>query len=193
VTAGCLEAVHRQRPWLASTLGDRVTSCWTLSTQRHSAVWTESGRGTWLAGRPSPPANKTGDETHSEHHPTNDHYTCTTSVSSSFTFTAEIINTIMSNHNQCKQAGWFLRPNCATSSECPQFGMPPHFDRCTSLRRRFNQNIPPSIVLLQQCHCRNQHRGKLQNLSPPSVLFELSPIYLQYTGDTDAKNDEPEF
>jgi len=35
--------------------------------------------------------------------------------------------------------------------------------------------------------------GKLQNLSPLSVLFELSRIFLQYTGDTDAKNDGPEF
>jgi len=40
---------------------------------------------------------------------------------------------------------------------------------------------------------RNRHRGKLQNLSPPSVLFESSRIFLQYTEDTDAKNDGPEF
>ena len=33
--------------------------------------------------------------------------------------------------------------------------------------------------------------GKLQNLAPPSVLFER--IFLQYTGDTDTKNDGPEF
>jgi len=72
--------------------------------------------------------------------------------------------------------------------------MPPSFDRCTSPRRRFNQNMPPSVVLLQQCHCRNRHRGKLQNLSPPSVLFfESSRFFLQYTGDTDAKNDGSEF
>jgi len=38
--------------------------------------------------------------------------------------------------------------------------------------------------------CRN---GKLQNVSPPSVLFESSRIILQYTEDTDAKNDVPEF
>ena len=31
-----------------------------------------------------------------------------------------------------------------------------------------------SVVLLQQCHCRNRHRAKLQNLSPPSVLFQSS-------------------
>jgi len=76
-----------------------------------------------------------------------------------------------------KQAGWFLRPDCAHSSECLQFGMPPSFDRCTPLCRRFNQNIPLSVVLLQQCHCRNHDRGKLQNLSTPSVLFEWSRIF----------------
>ena len=67
-------------------------------------------------------------------------------------------------------------PN-APSSECPQFRVPPSFDRCTPPHRRFNQNIPPNIVLLQQCHCRNRHRGKLQNLSPPSVLFTSSRIF----------------
>jgi len=48
---------------------------------------------------------------------------------------------------------------------------------CTPPRRRFNQNIPLSVVLLQQCHCRNRHRGKLQNLSPPSVLFKSSQFF----------------
>jgi len=67
-------------------------------------------------------------------------------------------------------------PN-ASSSECPQFRMPPSFDRSTTLRRRFNYNIPASVVLLQQCHCRNRHRGKLQNVSPLSVLFESSRIF----------------
>ena len=51
--------------------------------------------------------------------------------------------------------------------------LPPH--------RQFNQNMPPSVVLLQQCHCWNRLRGKLQNLSPPSVLLESSRIFLQYT------------
>jgi len=69
----------------------------------------------------------------------------------------------------------------------PHFRMPPSLDRCTPPRRQLNQNIPPSVVLLQQCHCRNRHRGKHQNLSPPSVLFQSSRIFLQYTGDTYAK------
>jgi len=51
-----------------------------------------------------------------------------------------------------RQAGWFLRPDCTPSSERPHFRMPPvgnapSFDRCTLPRRRFNQNIPPSVVL----------------------------------------------
>jgi len=50
--------------------------------------------------------------------------------------------------------------------------MTPSFD-C----RRFNQNIPPSVVVLQQCHCRNRHRGKLHNVSPPSVLFDWTRIF----------------
>jgi len=55
--------------------------------------------------------------------------------------------------------------------------MPSNFDRCTSPRRRFNQNILRSVVMLQQCHCRNRNRGKLQNISPPSALFESSPFF----------------
>ena len=81
-----------------------------------------------------------------------------------------------------KQADWFLWPDCAPSSEHPQFRMlpvrnAPSFNRCTPPRRRFNQNNPPSVGLLLQCHCRNRHRGKLQNLCPRSVLFESSPIF----------------
>ena len=50
----------------------------------------------------------------------------------------------------------------APISKCPQFGVPPSFDRCMPLHRRFNQHIPLSVVLLQQCHWRNRHRGKLK-------------------------------
>jgi len=52
--------------------------------------------------------------------------------------------------------------DCAPSSECLQFRMPPSFDRCTPPRRRFNQNMLPSVVLLQQYHCRNRHTGKFK-------------------------------
>jgi len=75
----------------------------------------------------------------------------------------------------------------------PQFRTPPvrnapSFDRCTPPRRRFNQNIPSSVVLLQQCNCRNYYSGKLQNISHPSVLFESGPIFFTiHTGGTGAK------
>ena len=73
-------------------------------------------------------------------------------------------------------------PN-APSSECPQFGMPPSFDRSTTPRRRFNYNIPASVVLLQQCHCQNHHRGKLENVSPPSV-FQIESKFFYKTQET---------
>jgi len=86
-----------------------------------------------------------------------------------------------------EQAGWSLQPDCAPNSKHPQFGMPWSFDRCTPPHRRFNQNIAPSVVLLQQCHCRNRHRDKLQNLSPASVLFESSQIFFYNTQETQAQ------
>ena len=49
-----------------------------------------------------------------------------------------------------------LRPQLRTPQfRTPQFRMLTSFDRCMPPRRRFNQNIPPSVVQLQQCHCRN--------------------------------------
>jgi len=39
---------------------------------------------------------------------------------------------------------------------------------------------------------RHTDRGKLQNVSPSSFLFESSRTFLQCTGDTGAKNDGPE-
>ena len=75
-----------------------------------------------------------------------------------------------------------------TARLSPQFRMLLSFNRSTTPHRRFNYDIPASIVLLQQCHCWNRHRGKLQNVSPPSVLFESSRIFLQYAGDTEFWN-----
>jgi len=115
------------------------------------------------------------------------------------------LKTSINNHSatmqvtNCSQFNWIktatnikYKPVGFYGAIAPQFRMPavrnaPNFDRWTSPHRRFNQNMPPSVVLLQQCHCRNPHRDKLQNLSPPLVLFESSRIFLQYTGDTDAK------
>ena len=83
-----------------------------------------------------------------------------------------------------KQVGGFLRPDCAPSSKCPQFRMPLSFERSTMPRHRFNCNIPASVVQLQQYHCRNRHRDKLQNVSPPSVLFEASLNFFYNTQET---------
>jgi len=51
---------------------------------------------------------------------------------------------------------------------------PVGFDRSTTPHRRFNYNIQASVVLLLQCHCRSRNRGKVQNVSPSSVLLESS-------------------
>ena len=57
---------------------------------------------------------------------------------------------LISNRNKVlyTQAGGFFMAQLH-----PQFRTPPSFDCCKLPRRRFNQNIPPSVVLLQQCHC----------------------------------------
>jgi len=89
--------------------------------------------------------------------------------------TAIYMDSCISQTVQNKPVGFM--PDCAPSSERSQYRMPPSFDRYTLPRRRFNQNIPPTVMLLQQCHCRNRHRGRLQNLSPPSVLFKSSRIF----------------
>jgi len=48
------------------------------------------------------------------------------------------------SHKHCQQAGWFLHPDCAPSSECPRASI--------AACHWFNQNIARSVVLLQQCH-----------------------------------------
>ena len=83
-------------------------------------------------------------------------------------------------------------PNAA-SSECPQFGMPPSFDRSTTPLRRFNYNIPASVVLLQQCNCRNCHGANFKMYPLREFCSNRVKIFLQYRGDTDAKNHGPEF
>jgi len=78
------------------------------------------------------------------------------------------------------------------------------FER-TSLQRAYvipcQQQIGSSAVLralrsvlvlaawtgVSRPYLRYGNRGRLQNVSPPSVLFEWNRIFLQYTGDTDAK------
>ena len=71
--------------------------------------------------------------------------------------------------------------------------MPPSFDRRTTPCRRFNYNIQASVVLLQQCHCRNCHRGNFTMYLRRQFCSNRVEIFLQYTGDIGAKNDGPEF
>jgi len=81
----------------------------------------------------------------------------------------------------CRQAGGFLRPDFAPSSERPQFGMP-SVRNAPELRSQHDAAPPVQLqypgehhaAAAMPCHCRNRRRGKLQNLSPPSVLFESS-------------------
>jgi len=88
----------------------------------------------------------------------------------------------------------FRRP----SSEYPQFGMPPSFDRSalviaasTRCWRRAHSIGRGSRV--HTPYLRYGDRGRLQNVSLPSVLFESSRIFLQYTGGTDAKMMDQNF
>jgi len=72
--------------------------------------------------------------------------------------------------------------------------MPPSFDRCTPPRRRFNQNIPPTVVLLHSAIAGIAIGAnfKLQNLSPPSVLFESSQFFYNTQETQMQKHDGPE-
>ena len=98
----------------------------------------------------------------------------------------------MSSQQLKQQAGWFLRPDCAPSSECPQFGSAEWCGRNISGSAHLSstaaaRRLPPRGqycrgTLRSAGGCRNgnrwnSHRGKLQNLSTQSVLFESSPIF----------------
>jgi len=62
-----------------------------------------------------------------------------------------------------KQAGWFLRPNCAPRSECPQFGMPAErraqFQVPNVHRSRISESAPFRIY--EHAHCRVFERTSL--------------------------------
>jgi len=113
-----------------------------------------------------------------------------------------------------KRRAEFRVPNMPRSriSECTPFWIYEHsqcqFFKSTSLQRTYvtpcrqqaRSACSGRIALdgvsrpyLSRPYLRYGDRGRLQNVSPLSVLFESSQIFLQYTGDTDAKNDGPEF
>ena len=90
----------------------------------------------------------------------------------------------MCKHRQTyQQAGWFLRPDCVPSSECPQFGSAEWCGRNISGSAHLSWTAAASpagcqywrSTLRSAGSCGN---GKLQNVSPPSVLFESSRIVL---------------
>jgi len=71
--------------------------------------------------------------------------------------------------------------------------MPASFDCCMPPRRRFNQNIPPG-----SCCCSSAIAGIAIGANFKIYLLcqfcsNRARFFLQYTGDTDAKNDGPEF
>jgi len=63
-----------------------------------------------------------------------------------------------------RQAGWFLRPDCALRSECPQFGMPAErraeFRVPNVPRSRINERAPFRIY--EHAQCRFFERTSLQ-------------------------------
>ena len=61
------------------------------------------------------------------------------------------------------------------------------------LRARRSALVLAAWTGVSRSYLRYGGRGRIQIVSNPSFLFELSWFFLQYTGDTDAKNDGPEF
>jgi len=94
--------------------------------------------------------------------------------------------------HKLKQAGWFLRPDFAPSSECPLVrGSVVRIHRMMRMQQFWSAHLcrrlplhaaMPPVLPLQYCRstlrsaggCQN---GKLQNVSPPSVLFKSSLIF----------------
>ena len=94
----------------------------------------------------------------------------------------------------------FYGPIAPPSSERPQFRMPAvrnapelRSQHCTTPRRRFNYNIPASVVLLQQCHCRNCHRGKTSKCISSVSFLRIESNFFTMHRRHRRKNDEPEF
>jgi len=109
---------------------------------------------------------------------------------------------ITSGQSNLTQAGWFLRPDFAPSSERQQFWMPPVWNarrasitacRCclsTAAARWCCTPLPASAY-----HSIGGGLPEWQiSKSISSVSFvQIKSIFLQYTEDTEANNDGPEF
>jgi len=79
-----------------------------------------------------------------------------------------------------KQAGWFLRPDCAPRSECPQFGMPAErhaqFHVANVPRSRISECAPFRIYEHAQCRvmsCQRRHAVPLQPIWTIMVAAKL--------------------
>jgi len=87
-----------------------------------------------------------------------------------------------------QQAGGFLRPDCALGSECPRASI--------AARRHTASSI--TISRRASCCCSSAIAGIAIGANFKMYLlrqfcWNRVQIFLQYTGDTDAKNDRPEF
>jgi len=86
-----------------------------------------------------------------------------------------------------EQAGWFLRPDCAPSSECPRASIAAR--RCAagsiSISRRASRCCSSAIAGIAI--------GANFKIYLLVSFVRIESNFFKYTGDTDAKNDGPEF
>ena len=99
----------------------------------------------------------------------------------------------MCKHRQTyQQAGWFLRPDCVPSSECPQFGSA---EWCG---RNISGSTHLSSTAAARCHAASTAAACYDRREVAGMVnFKMCLLrqfcsnwvkfFLQYTGDTDAK------
>ena len=97
-----------------------------------------------------------------------------------------------------EQAGWFLQPDCALSSECPHFGMPAELQSLHAGAARRLLLHAGAAVRFQRAYTIRSAGGLPEwqiskSISSASFVRIQLNFFLQYTGDKDAKNDGPEF